>query len=402
MNHHPKKVLYALLSFAAALVLAIALLIVNGPVTPTHAQDGQRINYGENLLGQVAGPEGSLFNFEGQAGDVANIEIIGFSGFVPSVALLDSTRTVVLAVADNLAGDDTVSLEYTLTTGSLHYIQVRGTTTPTGQFAITLEKGERPLPPAIPLTAGAPVQGTVTSGELPVVYDFSTSPTEVSELRVSSLSPGYSPIITVLSQDGQTIASLNNPRLLGTTLVFAPGQETLKLVIDLGGFTSPATIEVQLIYGPSSGVSPAGTEEPSEVVLPQLPTTGQCVLATLENQNVNVRRGPSVDYEILVTISPQSIYNVLGRNADSSWFLISYGGGSGSGWVAAQVTRLGGACGAVPTATFPPPPNVTLTATPTPSVTPTLNLTITATPTTTGTLNATATPSVTPTATSTP
>ncbi|MBI5931885.1 MAG: SH3 domain-containing protein [Chloroflexi bacterium] len=382
MNLHPQRVRHVVFSLTTLIVFAIVAIIVNSSLSTTYAQDGQRLGYGENLIGQVSGPEGSLFFFEGKAGDVAQIEVLGV-GFAPSIALLDGTRTVVLLVNDNLALEQTATLEYTLISDGTYFIQVRAANNLTGQFAITLLKGVRQLPPAIPLTAGPAVQGLVASAELPAVYDFSTNATDVTQLRIQSFSPGYSPVITVLSPTNETIVSLNNPRLLGTTLTFAPGQENLRLIVDLGGFAPPATIEVQLTYGTSavtggSSTSPAGTEEPSNASLPSLPTSGQCVLATRENQAVNVRSGPSTDYPILVTISPQSIYDVVGRNADSSWYQITYGGGNNRGWVSAQVTRLGGNCTAVPIATFQPLPTATRTPTST------LPSGVTATPSPTG------------------
>ncbi len=386
MNLHPKRPRHVVFSLTTLLVFAIVALIVNSSLSTTYAQDGQRLGYGENLIGQVSGPEGSLFFFEGKAGDVAQIEVLGV-GFAPSIALLDGTRTVVLQVNDNLALEQTALLEHTLVSDGTYFIQIRAANGLTGQFAITLIKGERQLPPGVPLAAGPAVQGTVSSADLPVVFDFSTNPTEVSNLRIQSLTPGYSPVITILSQTNETIATLNNPRLVGTTLVLAPGQESLKLVIDLGGAIGPAQVEVQLTYGSgtsstSGGSAPAGTEEPaggsSQVVLP---TSGQCVLATLENQAVNVRSGPSTDFPILVTISPQSMYPVIGRNNDSTWFLITYGGGSNQGWVSASVTRLGGTCTAIPVATFAPLPT---TAGPTRTPTATLPGGVTATPSATG------------------
>ncbi len=382
MNLHPKRLRHVVFSLTTLLVFAIVALIVNSSLSTTYAQDGQRLGYGENLIGQVSGPEGSLFFFEGKAGDVAQIEVLGV-GFAPSIALLDGTRTVVLQVNDNLALEQTALLEHTLVSDGTYFIQIRAANGLTGQFAITLIKGERQLPPGVPLAAGPAVQGTVSSADLPVVFDFSTNPTEVSNLRIQSLTPGYSPVITILSQTNETIATLNNPRLLGTTLVLAPGQESLKLVIDLGGAIGPAQVEVQLTYGSgtsnsSGGSAPAGTEEPAggsgQAVLP---TSGQCVLATLENNAVNVRSGPSTDFPILVTISPQSTYPVIGRNNDSTWFLITYGGGSNQGWVSASVTRLGGNCTAIPVATFAPLPT---TSGPTRTPTATLPGGVTATP----------------------
>ena len=115
MNLHPKRLRHAVFSLTTLLVFAIVALIVNSSLSTTYAQDGQRLGYGENLIGQVTGPEGSLFFFEGKAGDVAQVEVLGV-GFAPSIALLDGTRTVVLLVNDNLGLEQTAPLQYTLVT----------------------------------------------------------------------------------------------------------------------------------------------------------------------------------------------------------------------------------------------------------------------------------------------
>jgi uncharacterized protein YraI len=62
---------------------------------------------------------------------------------------------------------------------------------------------------------------------------------------------------------------------------------------------------------------------------------------------VNIRSGPGQQYDPPIgTILPTEIYPVIGRNADSTWYQITYFGGQG--WVAASVTRRGGNCGSVP------------------------------------------------------
>lgn len=90
---------------------------------------------------------------------------------------------------------------------------------------------------------------------------------------------------------------------------------------------------------------------PTPIILPDLPTTGTCMIATLEANAVNIRQTPSTDAPIVGQIDPLQIYPVIGRNADSSWWQIA------QGWLAGFVTRRGGDCGSVPqTDVIVPPP----------------------------------------------
>lgn len=82
------------------------------------------------------------------------------------------------------------------------------------------------------------------------------------------------------------------------------------------------------------------------VPLPELPTTGPCVLATLSESRVNVRSGASTNDPAVGQLEPTGIYNVIGKTtaADGVWYQIS------SGWVAGFVVRTGGDCSTVPDA----------------------------------------------------
>jgi hypothetical protein len=84
-------------------------------------------------------------------------------------------------------------------------------------------------------------------------------------------------------------------------------------------------------------------DAPSEpvIVLPELPLSGPCVLATEGAFTVNVRRYPSTDADIMARLDPQHIYNVVARTADELWWQLA------NGWVAGWVTRRGGDCHAV-------------------------------------------------------
>lgn len=81
---------------------------------------------------------------------------------------------------------------------------------------------------------------------------------------------------------------------------------------------------------------------PTPIILPDLPTTGACMIATLEAGAVNIRQSPTTEAAIVGQLNPLQIYTVIGRNADSAWWQI------GQGWVAGFVTRRGGDCASVP------------------------------------------------------
>lgn len=105
---------------------------------------------------------------------------------------------------------------------------------------------------------------------------------------------------------------------------------------------------------------------PEGLVLPTMPTSGTCVVATLQAVNVNIRSGPGLEFATVGGgMNPENLYTVIGRTGDSSWWQIA------AGWVAAEVTRRGGDCTRVPI-TYTPP-----TATPIPTLVPTITPTLT-------------------------
>lgn len=91
--------------------------------------------------------------------------------------------------------------------------------------------------------------------------------------------------------------------------------------------------------GPAESGGCAPSPSP-QVVLPQLPTSGPCVIATLDTDNVNVREMPTTEAAIVGALDPTQIYAVIGQNADGSWFQVNVN----AGWVAGFVTRRGGDC----------------------------------------------------------
>ncbi|RMG89819.1 MAG: SH3 domain-containing protein, partial [Chloroflexi bacterium] len=198
----------------------------------------------------------------------------------------------------------------------------------------------------------------------------------VNEVRVSlgstvllSAKPNQS--LTVGTLEGHATVEVNGvaQTAIAGTQVQVPVGEDLRpiapplppepLDTSLIGFAPIEALPVPVTVPPPIQ-PPQPTATPEGITLPQLPTSGPCVIATANPIFVNVRSGPSTSFPTVGQgLNPERIYNVIGRTADYSWYQVE------NGWVSGSVTRLGGNCANVPV-TYSPPP----TATPTPMATP--------------------------------
>jgi len=78
--------------------------------------------------------------------------------------------------------------------------------------------------------------------------------------------------------------------------------------------------------------------------------------AVTVNTSLNVRSGPGVAYDRVGSLASGATAGILGRNADSSWWQISYGGGQGGkGWISAGYGDARNTDG-VPVVEAPPAP----------------------------------------------
>lgn len=140
-------------------------------------------------------------------------------------------------------------------------------------------------------------------------------------------------------------SALGCPSASGVTLAtpVTPYKITLKYAGDAEYvvYVSADTTLVQLCDSkfpalPTS--TPDGTLTPS-------PTAGgfvsPCTLAPL-GAFANVRSQPAIDALQVSVIYENNAYPIIGRNADSSWYLIN------EGWVSATVVQLSPNCGAIP------------------------------------------------------
>jgi uncharacterized protein YraI len=101
------------------------------------------------------------------------------------------------------------------------------------------------------------------------------------------------------------------------------------------------------------------------------------------NQDANCRYGPGPVYGVESAMLTGQSALILGRNDDSSWWLVERSNAAGgSCWVWGDLVSVSGDADQVPLVAAPPTPTHTSTATPPPTYTPTSTPTITQTPTT--------------------
>jgi len=401
--------------------LTIALL-VGAFTAPATAQDDTTLVFGQPQLGRVDNPAGTTFNFQAEANDTVTIEVAGLNNFIPTITLLDPVQTAI-AQEPNAGQQTTITLQTTLPTPGTYFVNVGGVNSTLGQFTIVLNRG---LPPGLPLNPTGPTEGAIAP-ELPdVYYDVPLDPANNTALQIRSLTEGYNPQVTVFDETGNEIATLTSQRLLAATLEFEPGEEVLKLLIELGEFTEQASFEIttERIAPATTDAGPVATQEPSDSGAPPATST-ECRVSTGDSGvAVNARSGGSTDYPEIGQLLPGQNVPATGFNtANGGWFQVQLVDGT-IAWVASFVVTTTGDCATLPLASYPPlgsddgpveteePSEGTATATTTPTATlpgqPTATLpgqptaTATGTPTVSTQPTATPTPSFTPTATASP
>lgn len=325
-----------------AFIFVAALIVVAGQLPQSaQAQDGETIQWGEAKLGQVTGPDGSYYNFQGVSGDTASIEVLGVGGFSPRVAILDANRNV-LTQDDNAAASNTVNVSHTLTVDGLYYIQVTGLNNSVGQFTVSLNRG---LPEGIPIPPpGTDTLQGVVSPEFPTVYyDFNPSPTDHTRIEIRSLTDGYSPVATVYTDAGESIASVSSQRLVAAYLEFGPGTEPLKLAVQLGAFTTQADFQVTVLVVPPPTAATA-------------PVTGSCVLSSADGNDVNIRSGGSTNHPPVGVMVGGTTQTATGYNsANGGWYEVQLPDGT-YGWMASFVLNATGDCANLPIKSYPAAP----------------------------------------------
>jgi len=119
---------------------------------------------------------------------------------------------------------------------------------------------------------------------------------------------------------------------------------------------------------PEAG-TPSGGDAPTPIPPTQPPATNTVEQAQVTaNVEANVRNGPGTNYTVIGGLGEGENAPVTGRNADSSWWQISFQGGVA--WIADSVSTANQAAFGVPVAAAPPPPPPPTSAPVPPTATP--------------------------------
>lgn len=140
------------------------------------------------------------------------------------------------------------------------------------------------------------------------------------------------------------------------------GQLKLSVIAYRGPIASqPAVINVDVVNNVTDITQVPGQPTATTGIDPGDPTC-----RALINTGLNLRAGPSVEYQVLTVIPAGELVPVIGRLGDNTWWQVNYR--TIIGWVSASYTTIYGTnCTFVPIVQPPasPTPNVTATFTPT-------------------------------------
>lgn len=324
--------------------LMIGVGVVSFTPRGVRAQDGQNLPFDALQLGVVNSPDGTLFNFAGQAGDAVEIEVSGLNNFAPIVLLQGADRAE-LAREDNASRSDSVSLSATLPASGTFFVVVTGADNTVGQFTILLTRG---LPVGFPLIPNGVTEGIVDPAIPQIYYDLPLDGTNNTRLEVRSQTIGYSPQVTVFGADGTVIALITGNRALAAALEFGPGTETLKVLVALGEFTNLANFQVLWTVVTPIQTTPAATQEPADG------TSGACQVSPGGSNLINVRAGGSTDHPRVGVLQVGETAVATGFSAlNGGWYEIQLPNGT-VGWVSSSVVSTTGNCSALPVKTFAP------------------------------------------------
>ncbi len=239
---------------------------------------------------------------------------------------------------------------------------------------LTADTDATPTPSGVtPTVAGRP-SVSITSprqGELVQLSSellVSASASDAAGITRVQLFANDDLVKSVLSQnaDGDTETNV--------VLDYTPGslgELRLRVVAYRGTLASdPAEVTVQVVSAGSLPTITPGGPTP----IPTLDTSDPTCRARI-NINLNLRSGPSTDFDSLLVMPAGAVVPIVGRVGDNSWWQMQYGGTTG--WASAAFTStIGANCAFIPIVQPPASP------TPQVSITPllTATFTLTATP----------------------
>ncbi len=244
--------------------------------------------------------------------------------------------------------------------------------------ACNLAPAEEDLPTRTPTTtpsaSGKPrvIINSPTSG--------ATSPVGREILISASATDSRGVTRVQLQADGRIVQTLTSENQNGQTtfnavMSYTPretGQLVLRVVAYRGTVVSDPS-EIEMTIGGAN--APISTQPPSSggggaPILPTIdPNDPTC--RARASTGLNVRGGPSTDFQILRVLSAGEVVPIIGRTGANDWWQVRVG--NVVGWVNAPFTTVyGTTCQGVPVTGSPNPTAAPATATLTPTLTPSL------------------------------
>jgi uncharacterized protein YraI len=347
----------------------------------TLAQNATPVGYGSVTVGKIAADSTqSVYSFNGSAGDLVTIQVVGTApNWQPTLSLMSPDQQQPLVTSAPADALDTLmggaQLVYRLQQTGTYMITVQGQP---GDFLLTL--ASRPAVNSAPLTLNSPLDVTLPLTQPNQSFVFNTDPAKSTTLLISAAPAVTNASIEIRNGAGQLV-SVQRGNLDNACVSFGPGDEVDEVTVAAGADTTG-----KLTLTLSNAPCQLGQAPVQAVATPQftpLTIAGVCAASTFHN--VNIRSGPSTGYSIVSLLPARTPIQVVGISDNAGWYAVK--NNFISGWISAAVVSVAGECSNLPVIPSPALP----TASPTPGlpvvtvvVTVVSPVTVTASPTVAG------------------
>ncbi len=157
--------------------------------------------------------------------------------------------------------------------------------------------------------------------------------------------------------------SLQNGSMLQPWLPSEPGTYTIqtRMTTASGASFESGTVTIQVGAADADPATPTPTVTPEAPTPTSTPTLGPPIATA--NQDANCRFGPGQLYPITGQLLTGQSSPIVGRNTDSTWWVVQAAYDGGTCWIAESVVTISGDTNGVPVVDappFPPPPAPTL------------------------------------------
>jgi hypothetical protein len=325
-------------------ILAVAIFTFS----VTTAQDITPIQYGQIVIGNIPSDGGQVvYTFSGTANDLVTIRALGT---VPNmnldVTLLSTTQQALLISAEEPFAPLSIAstLVYRLPETGTFFIVVTGNA---GDFLLTLES--RSAVTATTLNLDTPVELSLPfSDNQPQAFIFNTDPASSTTLQIDAEPFDLDAVIEVRDGSGQLVTLLQGG-VDNACINMGPGDEIRELLVASSpSLTTTGTITISLSNRACTLGEPVAP--PVVPTIQPIPIEGVC--AATSAGFVNIRNGPSTQYNIISFLSPRQPIQVVGISESGTWLVVQ--NSVLQGWVAMSVVAVTGPCDGLPV--FPTPP----------------------------------------------